>query len=54
MNKLENKIAELEMEISRARVYNNKMVEEEASLMLAFLLELQEHRKAFGLDEILK
>ena len=50
---LENKIMELESEISKARIYNNKMVEKEANLMLAFLLELKEHRKAFGLDKIL-
>jgi hypothetical protein len=50
---LDQLIEKAQREITKARVYNSPLLEKENTILLAHLLELQEHRKAFGLDKIL-
>ena len=54
MISIESLIEETSQELSKAKIYNNKLAEERARVLLAHLLELKEHRKAFGLDKILE
>ena len=54
MSSLELLINEASQELSKAKIYNNKFAEDRAKVLLAHLLELKEHRKAFGLDKLLE
>ena len=50
---LDQLIEKVQKEITKARVYNSPLLEKENIILLAHLLELREHRKAFGLDKVL-
>jgi len=54
MMTLNDWINEIEDSVSKAKIYGNEFVEKRNTQLLALLLELREHRKAFGIDELLE